>query len=616
MKSIKGELLLVLGIIAVLAVISISIPFSINIYKSMLPHTNTIAKQILRAKTDLMGNWLEKQKDIIKLVANSNMAKMGKVDDVLDELDQIYKKSPNVFSELFYVNKNGVGQNTSGNEINISYKNYFKILINGQKDFIITDPFTSSTTGREVFIMASIIKNTHNEITGVVGGTVYMNQLTTMAKSINIGGYGYGWIINDAGLIIAHPNKTYILNFNVMQDEKKYGFNNVSKVFEKRKPNIINYGTIVDPHNVKKIVFFTLIPYSNNWYLGVSIPSNQLYENINNLKNILIVFIIFLIVSLILIAIFVSDNISKPLKELSQGITVLKDGNLNIRFNESRKDEIGVIQRALNKLTESLNNILLNVQSSSEKISSISSEIASSNEDFSRRILGDSSKIEQISATTQELTASFDLTAENANGSIEIANKTIQTTKENESNIEKTVQSVEKLSNISTKIGEIMNFINKVAFQTNLLAVNASVEAARVGKEGSGFAVVAAEIRSLSKKISEYSLEIGKLLASNQIIVNEVSISTQNAKESFKLMEEYINEFVEKSNGISLSVMEQSDAIRQIADAIIDISSSMQENVEVARKIADVTSSLSMEAKRLNALTSEYKVDKDNDDKQ
>jgi methyl-accepting chemotaxis protein-2 (aspartate sensor receptor) len=317
---------------------------------------------------------------------------------------------------------------------------------------------------------------------------------------------------------------------------------------------------------------------------------------------------IFLTLSLILIALFLSDNLSKPLKDMSIKIKKLEEGNLNVEFKSNRKDEIGIIQEALDNLTSKLNYILLNIRSSSKKMNSISSKISESNEDFSKRILSDSSKIEQISATTEELTASFDLTAENANQSIELAKKTIETTEKSKINMEKTVKSVSELGKISAKISEIMNFINKVAFQTNLLAVNASVEAARVGKEGSGFAVVASEIRSLSRKISEYSLEIGKLLTTNQMTVNEVNDATENVKKSFENMEEYITDLVDKSNGISLAVVEQSDAIRQIADAIIDMSTSMQSNTEIIQEISKISRTLKDEAELLNLITKDYKL--------
>jgi methyl-accepting chemotaxis protein len=604
-KSIKMELLIILGSMALVTALFIVILFYNVINKDIVPFTEKSSNQILLSNANYIGNWIESRRNIIGAIAISANARNGKWDNLSEELEEIYKNHKNDYENLFYTDDKGNGISSSGETISISYKDYFKELIRGKKDIVITEPFISGQSNREVFTIASSIKNSAGNIIGLVGATIPLNKISHIVNTMNVGGYGYGWIIDETGLILSHPNKSYVLNFNIFKDSDKYGYKNIAETFGSTKK--MSSGTIIVKGKKEKTIF-TSIPYSNNWSLIISIPISEFYKNSNSLIKVLYVVIIFLTLSLTLIALFLSDNLSKPLKDISIKIKKLEEGNLNVKFESNRKDEIGIIQEALNNLTSKLNSILLNTQSSSKKIDSISSKIAESNEDFSKRILSDSSKIEQISATTEELTASFDLTAENANQSINIAKKTIEMTEKSKINMDKTVKSVSELGKISTKISEIMNFINKVAFQTNLLAVNASVEAARVGKEGSGFAVVASEIRSLSRKISEYSLEIGKLLTTNQMTVNEVNDATKNVKKSFETMEEYTTDLVDKSNGISLAVVEQSDAIRQIADAIIDMSASMQSNTEIIENISKIVQTLKDEANLLNSMTANYKL--------
>ncbi len=604
-KSIKIELLIILGSIAIITAIIIGLLFHNVINKEILPFTEKSANQILLSNANYIGNWLKDREKIVNTIAITSDARNGKWSELLKDLSKIYKDDEDSYESLFYTDNKGSGISTSGEMVSISYKDYFNLLMSGKKDIVITEPFISAGSKNEIFTILSSIKDNDGKIIGIIGANIPVEKMSSIVSKMNVGGYGYGWIVEKTGLVISHPNRSYELNFNILKDSTKYGYKNIDKIFETTKT--VN-SEIISIKGKKEKIISTTIPYSNDWILLISIPISEFYKNSNLLTKVLYISMLFLVLSLILIALFLSDNLSKPLKDMSVKIKKLEEGNLNVEFKSNRNDEIGIIQKALGKLTSKLNHILLNIQSSSKKMNSISSKITESNDNFSKRILSDSSKIEQISATTEELTASFDLTAENANQSIELAKKTIEMTEKSKMDMEKTVKSVSELGKISTKISEIMNFINKVAFQTNLLAVNASVEAARVGKEGSGFAVVASEIRSLSRKISEYSLEIGKLLTTNQMMVNEVNGATENVKKSFETMEDYITDLVDKSNGISLAVVEQSDAIRQIADAIIDMSSSMQSNTEIIKEISKVSRTLKEEAELLDLMTKDYNL--------
>ncbi len=610
MKSIKNELLLIFSIVALSTIVLISILFFTVINNDITPFTEKVANQILVSNSKEVGNWIKDRIDTVQDISESISAKEGDLKNLSLKLQSTYNKNKDIYEGLFYTLSNGMGWDTSDKTIDLSYKEYFKLLIRQQRDTIITDPYMINK--KNVFVVASVITDKNGKPTGIVGAYVLLSALNNVIRNINIAGNGYGWVVDQSGTVIAHPNQDYIMNFNISKDSKKYAYKGLQEIFNENKE--IKTGTITDPKNYKKKVFLTSIPYSNGWYLGISVLTSQFYESTRSLLYVVVISMIALVLALVLVALLLSDNLSKSLKDLSLKIGKIESGTLDVDIEKTRKDEIGTIQSSLKNLVNSFNIILSDVKSSSAKIASVVTELAGSNEDFSKRILNDSTRIEQISATTQELTASFDLTAENANQSIEIGQKTILTTKENKGNMEKTVQSVKELSDISNKIGEIMNFINKVAFQTNLLAVNANVEAARFGKEGSGFAVVASEIRSLSRKISEYSLEIGKLLTTNQSIVKEVNYATENAKKSFESMEAYINDLVEKSNGISLSVVEQSDAIKQIADAIINMSASMQSNSEIMEEISKITMSLANEVEFLNSITSKYILKDDKKD--
>ncbi|MFX3673606.1 MAG: methyl-accepting chemotaxis protein [Paenisporosarcina sp.] len=392
---------------------------------------------------------------------------------------------------------------------------------------------------------------------------------------------------------------------------------------------------------------------------------NQTNKSFVTQATLIIVIVIVLSVVIFgVLGLFISRMIVNPIKSLQSLMKQAGDGDLTVQGVNQSKDEIGMLNQSFNQMTSTLRQILQQVTSTSEMVAASSEELTANSEETTRateliahtmeEMANGSTQqihsveetfviVKEVSSGVQQIATNakqVELTALEASEKAVNGNETIGQAIAQMKSINETVNGlsgvVRGLGEKSNEIGQIVESITNIASQTNLLALNAAIEAARAGEQGKGFAVVADEVRKLAEESAKSAQQIASLISSIQIQTQDAVHSMDQASgevdtgiqvvntagESFKQIQHVVSQ-------VSIEIQEVSTAIEQMSigtnrivtniDVITEISetvSSGTQNVSAAseeqlasmEEIASSSSALSGMAEELQVMISKFKV--------
>ncbi len=331
------------------------------------------------------------------------------------------------------------------------------------------------------------------------------------------------------------------------------------------------------------------------------------------------------------------DAVVIPVQEGSKVLEVMATGDLTVRMAGEYKGDFRIIKDSINQLGEALNGVLTEITeaiqataSASNQISASAEEMAAGAQEQSAQASEVASAVEQMASTIVETTKNANVAAESAKSAGDIAQeggKVVAQTVEGMNRIAEVVESaaetVQQLGKNSDQIGEIVQVINDIADQTNLLALNAAIEAARAGEQGRGFAVVADEVRKLAERTTKATKEIANMIKTIQKDTyeavegmqkgkQEVDTGKQLASKSGKSMQEIVNatnRVLDVINSVASASEEQSSAAEQISKSIESINNVTHESATGIQQIARASEDLNRLTENLQALIQRFKIE-------
>lgn len=396
--------------------------------------------------------------------------------------------------------------------------------------------------------------------------------------------------------------------------------------------------TYFDYHNIESIVSYTPLNIDNlKWAVLVKIDKAEAFQSVTKLKTTTMLVLVIAIIVIIILSVIISSNIATPMKRMATVAYKISQGDLTVEVQEEkRSDEIGI-------LTTAISNMLKNIREQTKEIinvvnvlSSSVSEITVSLTQVTSGTMESSSAVSETTATVEEVKQTVYLASEktknvsnNAKNSVAIfraGSKATQDTLEGmkviNNQMQEIAESIIALSEQSQNISEIMESVDGISEQSNILAVNASIEAAKAGEQGKGFSVVANEIRNLAEQSKQGTKQVRNILKDIQKATNTAVMTTEKG---IKLVEAgmyqaseagvAINELSENITisaqaaiQIGASSQQQLVGMDQIATAMDGINQASIQNVDSMNQLEEASRSLQEMGYRLKQLTEKYKV--------
>jgi len=300
----------------------------------------------------------------------------------------------------------------------------------------------------------------------------------------------------------------------------------------------------------------------------------------------------------LIISIFIILGINTAISKLNNVLKEIARGNLTIEIEKGSKDEIGELTNNLKAMVDKLRQIVGVIISGSDNIVRASTETSNTSQQISQGANEQAASAEEVSSSIEQMVANIQQNTDNSRETESIARKTSDS-------IEGANQANNDAIAAMKEIAKKINIINEIAFQTNILSLNAAVEAARAGQHGKGFAVVADEVRKLadrsriaSNEIDTISKEGVKVSEKSGVVMNEIVPEVQKTS---RLVQE-----------ITAASIEQNSGADQISNAIQQLNEVIQQNASAAEELAASSEELSSQAMQLKEVISFFKVSENN----
>jgi len=373
------------------------------------------------------------------------------------------------------------------------------------------------------------------------------------------------------------------------------------------------------------------------WAIIAEIDEKEAFAPIYNLLQKIILSACFILIVSFIIGYVASRSIVVPVKYLSENVNKIAEGDLKVSIEiKDREDEIGVMMHGFKDMLDTLRTQTSEMIEGASTLASSISQITATVSQMATSSTETSSSIAEITATVEEVRQTVQVSSQKANQVVEVASKasnvsdsgkqatddTIQGIKRIKDEMEYIADSIVKLSEQTQSIGDIINAVNDLADQSNLLSVNASIEAAKAGEHGKGFAVVAQEVKSLAEQSKNATNDVTSILSDIQKATSAAVMATERggktvedgvtlsaqAGESIGILAQNVTESSQSALQIASSTQEQLVGMDQLAEAMENIKLASTQNADGAKQLEDSVRNLDALAKKMKTISSKFRV--------
>ncbi len=296
--------------------------------------------------------------------------------------------------------------------------------------------------------------------------------------------------------------------------------------------------------------------------------------------------------------------------ELRAIVRRVADGNLATPVAVRQGDRDSVVA-SMAAMQEALTRVVTAVRENSEHVAAASAQIAQGNQDLSGRTTTQAGALEETAATMEQLSTTVSHNADSARQANALAQDASAVAARGGEVVRQVVATMQGIQDSSRRIGDIIGVIDGIAFQTNILALNASVEAARAGSQGRGFAVVASEVRNLAQRSAEAARQIKALIDRSMDQVDQGSRLVEQAGETMTGIVGSIQRLTDVVAEITSASVEQSSGVRQVGDAVSQLDRATQQNAGLVAQSAAAAQSLRTQADQLVQAVAVFQLARD-----
>ncbi|MCI8706579.1 MAG: methyl-accepting chemotaxis protein [Lachnospiraceae bacterium] len=513
---------------------------------------------------------------------------------------------------------------------------------------ILTEPYVDSSTGKMILSAAApVFDDATGEVLGAVGMDIALDHMTAIMEEYKIGRSGYMLLMSENGIFLYHPQSDMIQKNITDVDISQ----NVIQAVESKSDKFLKYKT----EGTTK--YGSLQQAGNTGYLVLScLPFSEYYAT---LAGMALALILIFAAGTVLIAVSIrksSAKLTKPILELNYTAQQLAAGDLDVTLQITSEDEIGElggsIQKTVSRLKEyivyidetaevlaqiaegklsidlkhdyvgefqkiktallnisgSMNKLMLGINESSQHVSVGASELASASQVLAEGAEEQAASIEELTATTITVAEQVENSRKEAEASAKATEQAAAVIEQNQDKMKQMMEAMDNIHETSQQVVGIIQTIEEIASQTNLLSLNASIEAARAGDAGKGFAVVADEIGKLALESSEAANTTKELIS---ISMGEIQKGNDIAASAMESLKESVNA-ISHVNGLIQETAEnaavQAENMNQLRAGIEEMAHGIQDNSAASQETSATSQELASQAEVLNQMVQKFEL--------
>ena len=566
----------------------------------LVENADTIGKGVGKQAALEVQRIFETNEVHLETLARSSAILHGDDAARLAKLQEV-KQDTDVFSNISYLDVNGIGIDSDGSVLDRSDRDYFKKAVQTKK-VVVSEPVISAITGKVVTVIAvPVLEN--GTLTGIVTGTVGLSRFDETLSKMATYRTGQLVVMDETGIVIIHPNEAAQvgkLDFSKEVSSVKISMSLVDafkSVIDKDEPALAHYARESGEEMTGILVPIHLD--GRRWVVMSEASDSEILENAHALLMVLAGLTVVILLAISVIIFFISNSFAANIQKAVRVCEIINSGDLRETPKTiTSRDEMGQLSDGFIKMRHTLNTLIKRIQSNAAELSASAealTEASQQSAEASNHVAASITEIAEgaehqsaASASVANAAASISNHAEKmskqAGVVAEVTNHTVDRVREGRRSIDEVVSYMEQIKNgsetvdaaisalgkSSEEISHSVEVIGSIAEQTNLLALNAAIEAARAGEHGRGFAVVAEEVRKLAEESGEFSKRISETMQS-------VQADMERAVEAGKRGSEYVGHGLDSVRTADDVFQSIAESIQQLGDGVKDITTGIRQ---------------------------------------
>ena len=463
----------------------------------------------------------------------------------------------------------------------------------------------------------------------IAGIGMSINQVTDIIKGYTIGEKGLVFIADKNGEIQIHPDESVKpgTTINALMND-----NLSTELLNKER------STIIETHENKNSLLAAQYLPSLDWYVVVDIPTEEIQGPINASSLTLILLNLIVAGVLIAIGLWVAMGVARPVHRASNMLNQIASGDADLtrQMPVDTQDEVGQLAKAFNHFVHQLKVLIQAVGDTAKEVTYTAEELNQAAAKTETNTDNQQQSVDMVAAAINQMGATVQEIAQNANETADAAKQASKESHDGQLVVNTTVDGINSLfdkmqgaskviTTLATDVGEIstvLAVIKGISEQTNLLALNAAIEAARAGEQGRGFAVVADEVRTLAQRTHESTEEINtmvlKLQNGAQDAVSAMNSGIETAQNSVESADtagkslakitQAINAITDLSMQVATATEEQSSVVNELNNHILNIKTMSDDTAQETKTVSKKCKELTDASGRLNGMVSQFKL--------